>query len=220
MAMEKRAHARVASVVAARVVMGREEVEYPVRDISRGGVFLNAKSAFAPVGGKVQLRLALAGWVRPVTLHAQVTRVAMNTVTHAAATGIGLKFQFESPTQSAAVLDLIDRSMDGPGTEKRAWPRVQVLINATLRGRSELRVQLRDLCEGGAGMIVPEPVGSGDEVTLELARLGKSVLAIKGWIAACDPLPNRGHRAGMKFAALSRDQRAEVLEFLKAQYRK
>lgn len=223
MAIEKRAHARVAALVNARVVNGLSETEFQVRDISRGGIFLHAKEPLAPLGGHVQLKLALTAGIRPITVKAEVARLAMNARTaEDGATGVGLRFLFEGADHSSQVIDLMDRAMLGPGTERRAFPRVYVLLNVLFRTRTERRCVLRDLSEGGAGVWIEQPAALDEEVTLELTRVGQPPLRLDGWIASCDKLRDEPviHRAGVRFARIAPQLRQELLDFLKQQYRR
>lgn len=215
MAIEKRAHARVAALINARVVSGTSETEFPVRDISKGGIFLSAPNSLAAVGGRVQLKLALTAGIRPIMVSAEVARLAHGG-------GVGLRFLYESPQQTAQVLELIDRSMLGPGTDRRAFPRVYVLLNVVFRTRTDTRVVLRDLSEGGAGVWLERPAPMNEEVTIELSRIGRPDLKLDGWIAACDKIEGEPalYRAGIRFGRLSPQTRQELLDFLKQQYRR
>lgn len=217
--MEKRAHARVAALVNARVVVGGNEVELPARDISRAGIFLQTKDPVAPIGGRVSLKLALMAGIRPITVNAEIARVATGSMT-----GHGLRFVFEDErAQQAQVLDLIDRAMLGPGIDKRAWPRVYALIPVVCRTSVEIKAVLRDLCEGGAGLYVQAPVKVNEALTLEIPRsLGQAGMTLEGYACTAEesPAEHGVWRVGVRFTRLAPATRALLLEYLKQQYRR
>ncbi|MFL5321599.1 MAG: PilZ domain-containing protein [Myxococcaceae bacterium] len=222
MALEKRAHARVAALINARVVDAAGETEFPVRDISKGGIFVTAKQPLAPLGGRVQLKLALTAGIRPIMVSAEVARLANVGPDHAKTMGTGLRFLFESDAQQAQIIELMDRSMLGPGTDRRAFPRVYVLLNVLFRTRTEKRTVLRDLSEGGAGLWLENEAQVNEEVSLELARTGHPVLKLDGWVASCEKIAGEPslYRAGVRFSRLTPQLRQELIEFLKQQYRR
>lgn len=219
MSMEKRAHARVAALINARVLSAGSENEIPARDISRAGIFLHTKEPLGPIGGRVSLKLALMAGIRPITVNAEIARIASGAMS-----GYGLRFVFENePAQRAQVIDLIDRAMLGPGIDKRAWPRVYQLVPVICRTRVEIKGVLRDLCEGGAGLYIQAPVNVNDEVTIEIARsLHNPAMALEGYVCAAEPSPVERdvYRVGVRFTRLSPTIRAQLLEFLKQQYRR
>lgn len=219
MSMEKRAHARVAALINARVLSGSTETELPARDISKAGIFLQTKEKLGPVGGRVSLKLALMAGIRPIVVNAEIARIASGAMT-----GYGLRFVFEDEAaQTAQVVDLIDRAMLGPGIDKRAWPRVYQLVPVTVRAKVEIMGVLRDLCEGGAGLYVQSPLAVNDELTIDIARsVTNPAITLTGYVCAAEPSPIERDvfRVGVRFTRLSPTIRTQLLEFLKQQYRR
>lgn len=219
MSMEKRRHARVAALVNARVLAGGTETEIPARDISRAGIFLQTKAPLGPIGGRVTLKLALMAGIRPITVNAEIARVSTGSMT-----GTGLRFVFEDEkVQQTQVLELIDRAMLGPGIDKRAWPRVYALVPIICRTKVEIKGVLRDLCEGGAGLWIQGQVAVNEEMTLEIPRsVGQAGMTLDGYVCTADasPVERDVYRVGVRFSRLTPTIRAQLLEFLKQQYRR
>ena len=224
---ERRAHARIAVPLDARLVINGQEHVLMVREISQGGVFLYSKTELLPQGGRTKVRLALTAGIKPVTLTALVTRLSH---WEGELLGLGLHFVDVSQTQQLALLDLLDRAMQGPGTLPRAFPRVSYLLDVKCTSKTELGALLRDIGEGGAGLEVDRALSKDEEVVVEVNRAGHAPLRLHGYVVSCDvmdeiatspgPKALPRFRAGLRFQKLSPELRHELIVFLRELYRR
>ena len=99
---DRRAHARVAVPISARLVLGRSEVDHSVRDISRRGIFLYTRHPPVPVGGVVTLKLAITPGIRPLTVSGRVVRiVADRSAGDRRPLGVAVHFLYGGPAPTA-----------------------------------------------------------------------------------------------------------------------
>ncbi len=222
MAKERRAHARIAVPLSARLVVGGEEVEYAVRDVSRGGIFLYTPEPPGKVGATFNLKLALTAGIKPLTLQTKIIRVVSEPREKGVAVvGIALSFLKMTAEQESALVDLLDRAMLGPGTNSRAYPRVYHLLEVVCRTKSEFRVVLQDIGEGGLGLFVDRAFPINEEVTVEVSKNGNSPLKLQGWVVSSEAVEGEVNRfrLGVRFARLSPEGRKELQSFIKRLYR-
>lgn len=218
---ERRANARVAIPLDARLRIHGEEHALVVREISRTGIYLFVEKPIVKVGDKVELELAIIARIRPLVVNAQVLRI--NKTAGGDISGIGLKFMDMSKQQKETLLELIDRGMQGPGTRTRAYPRVSQFLEIKDASKTQLGVVLRDIGEGGAGLEVNAPVRIGEEVVLQLAFEGLPKLQLSGYVVTCAEAPGSGgnvYQAGVRFGRLDAELRQTLVKFLKALYRR
>lgn len=223
MAQEKRAHARIAVPVSARLVDGSRELELAVRDISRGGIFLYTKNPPGKVGKVVTLKLAITAGLKPVVISAEITRIVMDTAERGGGVlGMGLQFVRLNEERERQLIDLLDRAMLGPGTNSRAYPRVYHLLDVVCRSTVELRALLRDIGEGGVGLTVDRPLTLDEPVSIEISRTGETALRLDGWVVSQEKLPDESgrYRAGIRFARLAPEMRQKLNDWMKRLYRK
>jgi len=221
MSRDRRAHARVAVPLNVRVVLGPKEIELPVRDISRRGVFLYTSEPPATVGAHLTLKLAMTAGIKPLTLHAQVIRIVMDTEPLARVLGMALRFLDLDANLEKQLVELMDRAMLGRGTKMRAFPRVYHLVEVACKTRRGMRGWLRDIGEGGIGMTVDDKIAVNEEMSLEIQRPGEEALRLTGWAVSAEPLEgNPAHtRVGLRFARLEPKVREQLQAYLKKLYR-
>lgn len=219
--MEKRSHARVAVAVNARLVVRGEEIEFSVRDVSQGGIFLYTKNPPGRVGDVFLLKLALTAGIKTAMVRAEIVRVVMDTDDRSdEILGIGLHYVDVTAEQEQALTDMLDRAMLGAGTMSRAFPRVYYLLDVGCRTTSELKAIMRDIGEGGVGLTVDRRMEVNEEVEVEITRSGETALKLPGWVVSCEPVSSKAleFRVGVRFARLG-PARAELNAFIQKLYR-
>lgn len=111
-AVEKRAHPRFAFVAEVRIEPGAEARIFSARNISVGGLFVEADPAAFPglkVGAHVELRIQTRELLGDdVVCRAQITRIDQGNVAGRAA-GFGLRFFRMDMANTMRVAKLIDR---------------------------------------------------------------------------------------------------------------
>jgi hypothetical protein len=203
-----------------RVVQGTHEFDAPIRDISRRGIFLYVKDPPGRVGTILTLKLSLTAGIRPLTIRAQIVRVVREPPARGGGVlGIGLHFHQMTNDQEAQVLGMIERAMLGPGTNKRAFPRVYHLAPVTVWTTEQEKGDLLDIGEGGLGLSLPHEVPMNSDIIVDVAGPGEGSLKLQGWVVSCDRL-DKGFRIGVRFARLSPGLRGELQSFLKRLYLK
>jgi c-di-GMP-binding flagellar brake protein YcgR len=222
MTRERRAHARVAVPINVRVVVGAKEIELPVRDISKRGIFLYTKEPPAMVGAPLTLKLAMTAGIKPLTIHAKVVRIVMEADIGLTTTlGMALRFVDLDVAGEKSLMDLIDRAMLGNGTKMRAFPRVYHLLEIACKTRRQMRALVRDIGEGGMGMTVDDKISVNEEISLEILRPGEAPLRLTGWAVTAEPITDKpGHtRVGLRFARIPPNIRRDLQAYLKKLYR-
>lgn len=219
-ARERRTQVRLAVPLNARIVTGTQEVEYSVRDVSMSGIYLFAAAAPAPVGSNVTLKLALTAGIKAITVTAEVLRISGDA--KGAVSGVALEFLPVEQAQKAQLLDLLDRAMSGRGTASRAFPRVYPLIEIDCRDVDDFRAVLRDISEGGVGLLVDRKLELNQELELNLQRPPAPPLKVKGWPVSVEAVAEHPgwFRAGIRFSRLAPDVRLELQKLLKGLYRR
>ena len=109
-----------------RVVVGSKEIETPVRDISKRGIFLYTKEPPAVVGAPLTLKLAMTAGIKSLTIQAKVVRIVMEADSGLTATlGMALRFVDLDLAAEKLLMDLIDPAHVGQGhPDARVSPRV------------------------------------------------------------------------------------------------
>ncbi len=180
---DQRAHPRISAPATAWVLHPtRGRFELPVRDVSKGGVFLLCTEAFAAVGQTVELELALPAGGESAPLSAQVVRVVGGS--NGGVVGLGLQFVNLSAGQKNALSAFITRLVAGPGGERRAYPRIAHRISVQCTGRSDVKALVRDLSLGGVSLWLDTPVAIGEGLALSLEREGEPPLQLSGRVLA------------------------------------
>lgn len=219
-ARERRTQVRLAAPLNARIVSAGQEVEFPIRDVSVSGIYLFAKVAPAAVGALVTLKLALTAGIKAITLDAEVVRISSDD--KGGVRGMALEFQHLTSVQHTQLLDLLDRAMAGKGTASRAFPRVYPLLEIRCRDTSEFRAVLRDIGEGGVGLVVDRNLALDTELQISIDRPHAPPIELKGWPVSIEPVADQPgwFRAGVRFSRLSAELRGELQRLLKALYRR
>lgn len=223
MAKEKRAHARVAVPINARLLTGSQETELPVRDVSVGGIYLYTRRPPGGLGTPVRLKLALNAGIKPIVVSGKIVHLEPDPMGDKGdVLGIGVQFDPGGPEQDKALVALLDKAMLGRGTNNRAYPRVAYLLEVTCRSKQELRAVMRDVGEGGMGLTIERGFGKDDEVTVEVGYGGGLPVKLPGWVVSCEPLIRQpgSFRVGVRFGKLSPPVRAQLLKILEALYRR
>lgn len=217
---ERRAHARAAIRISAQMLVAGQETELEARELSRGGVFLYCATPPAIVGSKMAIKLATTAGIRPIALEAQLVRVAHKP--DGGVLGIGLRFVAPSVDQERALLGLIERGMQGAGTNNRAFPRVYSQLGVTIPSRSGASALLQDIGEGGACLWVDLRFSVNDELTIEIPITGDLPLRLGGFVVSSEPVADQAgtSRIGMRFARISAPQRTQLRALLASLCRK
>jgi hypothetical protein len=203
-----------------RVVQGTGEFDAPIRDISRRGLFLYVKDVPGRVGTVLTLKLSLTAGIRPLTIRGQIVRIVREPPGRGGGIlGIGVHFHQMNTEEEKQLLSMIDRAMLGPGTNKRAFPRVYHLAPVTVWTRHEEKGNLLDIGEGGLGLALNHEVKVNDEIIVEVGATEGTSLKLQGWVVSCERL-EKGYRIGVRFARLSPSLRTDLQNYLKKLYLK
>jgi c-di-GMP-binding flagellar brake protein YcgR len=208
----------------ARVVLGKQEKELEVRDVSRSGIFLYCGDPPGQVGTILMMRLALAAGIKPVELKAEIVRVVIDaTDKKGRVLGYGAQFVEVNASAQKELLNLLDRAMLGRGSARRIYPRVYQMIEIRARTKTEMKALLHDIGEGGVGLHLDRPLEKDEEVALEVSR-GKNAPPMKfqARVVACAPTDGSmtSYRVGLRFAPFTPQIRNELQTFLKKMYSK
>lgn len=212
MSIEKRAHARIAAPVSVHAQQQGQEVDYLARDISRGGLFVYTRTP-PEVGTVLSLKIGIAPDVEPLSLRAEVIRIAMDVPERGGGIlGMGLQFVELTAEQQRALEAVLKRARSL--AEKPVGARPRHLLDLTCRSDSELRALIREIGKGLLGMTVDRALPPGQEVTVEVqADAGRSV-KVTGSVASCQPLPEPGRfraRIGFTQPDQAQGQLSELL---------
>jgi c-di-GMP-binding flagellar brake protein YcgR len=215
-ASERRIYRRISAPARAQVVrQDGTRMELPVRDISLGGLFLFARELPAPVGEQITVELHLPASTYVVRLAAEIVR-SVESETPGELLGVGLRFVDPTPEQRAALDGLMLKLLEGPGGERRAYPRISHHVAVRCTSAPGLTAILRDLSHGGAGLWVDRPVPFGTTLSLEVARPGKPPLTLPGIVVAPSPArPGEPYsQVGIRFQSMTPDRQAELDRYL------
>jgi c-di-GMP-binding flagellar brake protein YcgR len=211
---DKRAHPRLSAPVRAFVLSpdGRR-AEYPVRDLSAGGLFIFTTVTSVKVGDRLRLELSPLDRDLPVQLDAQVARLVPPEPERPG--GLGLYFVDVLPAAQTALKALLHHLLHGKGGERRAYPRVAHRVAVECTGAKDVRGVLRDLSLGGAGLFVEAPVALGERVTLRLTAQERTLTLPARVISTRWGLGGEPYdQAGLEFTDLDAAQKAALSEFL------
>ena len=220
---EKRAHARIAAPLSARIVVGARETELAVRDVSISGIFLYTRDPPGPVGTLVSLKLAVTAGIKPIPVQGKIVRIVLDPEGKAGTIlGIGVHFETGSPGQAQSVLELLDRAMLGKGTHNRAFPRICYQLEVTCRTKDEVKALLRDIGEGGVGLTVARAFSKDENIMVEIAAAKGAALRLAGWVVSCESVASKtgSFRIGVRFGRLPPQTRKDLKLFLEALYRR
>lgn len=177
---DKRRFPRITAPAAATMILENGDTYlYPVRDISRGGVFLYAPNAPLPMGTAVTLEIASASGDARVKLGAELIRTVMRP-DRDEMLGMGFEFADLSEEQSASLDAFLSVILRGPGGERRAYPRISHRVDVWCSLNRGLKGLLKDLSEGGAALWLEPPVSEGEPITIEIDAPGKLALKLRG----------------------------------------
>ena len=212
---ELRAHPRISAPARAFLISETKgRVELPVRDVSRGGIFLFTPEGLMQVGEEVQLEVGLPDGSFTLQLWGLVVRQLLAPKGEA---GVGLKFVRLTPEIDERLVDLLRRLIDGGGGKRRAYPRISHRVSVWCTGSKEVRALLKDLSLGGAGLWLDTPLAVEEQVTMQLHRAdGSGTLELKArvvstrWAMDDDPYD----QAGVEFVDLNDSQRNALKEYL------
>lgn len=223
MKSDRRAAARIAVPLHASVAIGAADVQMAVRDVSLTGIFLYTAAPPGTVGTTLKLKLSIAAGIRPVNMTAEIVRIVVaGSGKTQKAVGMGLHFTHMNAEKQKELNDLLDRAMLGPGTAPRAYPRVYTLLHVTCRTPKQVKAVLRDIGEGGVGVIADREVKKDEPVTVEISDGGGLTLSFDGWASSCEHIPDGsgGFRIGVTFGRLTAEQRTALQGYLKKLYSK
>jgi c-di-GMP-binding flagellar brake protein YcgR len=212
--VENRAHPRIAAPVRARVVTGDRRTELPVRDISLGGIFVFTPEQLFPIGEQMLLEIGLPDDRPEVTLTAEVVRTVLGE--KGEVLGVGMHFVEVTSEQRAKLGAMLERLLEGPGGQRRAFARVAHRLEVDCTGVKKARAVLRDLSLGGAGVFTEAPLAVGETITVTLTRPGKAAIELRAvvvstrWAREGEPYDS----AGVKFEPMPDKAKAELREFI------
>jgi hypothetical protein len=212
---DRRVYRRISAPARAQLIQpdgGR--LELPVRDVSVGGIFLFTSVLPAPIGTQVSLEVHLPQSTYVVRLDAEIVRSVEDPP--GKLLGIGLRFADPTPEQRVQLDGLMLRLLEGPGGERRAYPRVSHRVAVRCDAAPSVAVILRDLSHGGAGLWVDAPIPFGSTVSLEISRDTKPPLVVSGLVVA-PPSARPGEpygQVGIRFEGLSPEGQSELDAFL------
>ncbi len=213
---EQRATPRISAPVRACVIgADGARSEVPLRDIGMGGLFVYSPYPLAAVGQTLQFEIGTPDGAYFLQLPAEATR---HTVRPDSNELLGIAFQFPELTseQRARLAELLARLLEGPGGDKRAFPRVSARLEVTLVGAIEVKALLKDLSLGGAGLWVDTPLAVGQALTLRIAPKPGELLALPGKVVATRwPKHDEPYgQAGFQFEPLGDAVRARLRKLL------
>jgi c-di-GMP-binding flagellar brake protein YcgR len=213
---ERRVYRRISAPARAQVIRGDgTRLELPVRDVSLGGIFLFTRELPAPMGEELNVEIHLPSSTYVVRLRAEVVR-SVESDKPGELLGVGLRFVDPTPEQRVALDGLMLKLLEGPGGERRAYPRISHHVAVRCTSAPGLTAILRDLSHGGAGLWVDRPVPFGTTLSLEVSREGKPPLTLPGIVVA--PAPARSgepySQVGIRFQSMTPDRQGELDRFL------
>jgi hypothetical protein len=197
-----------------RVTVDGKEHILRVREISRSGIFLYTADPVGKLGVVLQLRLSIVAGIRPLTVDAQVVRIARDASGNEL--GLALRFLHLDAVQEKAILELIDRAMNGRGTGPRAFPRIS--FQQDVNSSSGDKPVLRDIGEGGAGLQLKRRVDVGSELHLDLDLGAHGPLQVGTVVTSCQEEAGGLFRVGVRFHRLSAEAREKLGHFLRELY--
>lgn len=192
-------------------------IDLPVKELSRSQVFLSTPTLLVEVGAVMTVEIASLDRARSVTLAATVVKAVMAPPEEGSGL-LGLRLQFVdvSPEQEQQLGQLLIGLLEGPGGQRRAYPRISHRMVVSCASSGGSRAVLRNISLGGAGLWSEKPLSLGEEVTLEMARSGKATLAIPATVVDARPVQGDEpyHAAGLRFRELSPEVKGELRAFL------
>lgn len=205
-----RAHPRVCAPARAFVrLLGGKVEELPVRDISRGGLFLHASPGLFEVGQKLELEVELLDQSVRHPFSATVVRVQDGPPE---LSGFGLRFDAPESSAGEAMPALLRGLITGPGGKRRAHPRIAWRVEVSCTGVKQVPAVLRDLSLGGAGLWLKAPLAMEERVVVALNQEGQPPLQLPAKVVSTRWALNEESfdQAGVEFVDLSGDQRAAL----------
>jgi c-di-GMP-binding flagellar brake protein YcgR len=215
-ASERRVYRRICAPARAQLIRDDgNRMELPVRDVSLGGIFLFTRELPAAIGEELSVEIHLPASTYVVRMRAEVVR-SVESETPGELLGVGLRFLEPTPEQRVAMDGLLLKLLEGPGGERRAYPRISHHVVVRCTSAPGLTAILRDLSHGGAGLWVDRPVPFGTTMSLEVSRAGKPPLTLPGIVVAPTPA-KQGEpysQVGIRFQSMTPDRQGELDRFL------
>ncbi len=210
---ELRAHPRIRAPARAFWLAPAGRTELPVRDISLGGLFLQAPPQRLQIGDELWLELSLTDGTQTVQVQAQVVR---EVVAPREECGFGLRFLQVTPAVRTQLEALLRQLLAGPGGERRAYPRISHRITVACTGSREVRALVRDLSLGGAGLWLDTPLAMEERIVMQLHRPSGPPLELNARVVSTRwAMDDEAYdQAGVEFVDLTDVQRAGLREYL------
>lgn len=214
---ERRAHARVAVPLRARIESADWAEDLALRDISKGGAFLYTSKPPVKAGDSVRLAITFPGGREPLGMLGEVARVVEAPASEGGGTlGIGIRFASTDAATAARLDQLLVAAVRGPGGERRATPRIAALLHVECRTDKAMDAIMRDISRGGMGITTDRPLSAGDKVEVHVRPPSGVPLTLGGTVRRVDaPRAGEMYRSvGIQFNHLGEATRAELDRFL------
>jgi hypothetical protein len=192
-------------------------VELPIRELSRQEAFLSTPTLLAPAGDTVSVELSTLERSQTVVLKALVFKAVMAPPEEGSGLlGLRLRFVQMTPELEAQLSQFFHSLLEGPGGQRRAYPRISHRMVVTCEAADNSRAVLRDIGLGGAGIWIEHPLSLGEDVALELTRPGKTPLPLLASVVSfrMAQLGEPYHLAGLRFRELPPQVQEELRTFL------
>ncbi len=216
---ERRAHARVAVPLRAKVEAGGKSIEVALRDISKGGAFLYVDRAPANAGEIVKLTVWFPDETTSIALRAEIVRTVPATPAEGGGIlGVGVRFEAPTRIEVEGLERLLTAVLRGAGGDKRASPRISAFLRVRCRTEEMSDAVMRDIGRGGLAMATDRPLGVGDHVEVQVAAPNSAPTSLRGHVVRAEP-PAPGSLlrvVGVQFDELSDRSRADLEALLDA----
>jgi Tfp pilus assembly protein PilZ len=146
---ERRAKPRIETKVRVRIGGRENESEVYIGNLSKSGIFLETKEAFAKVGEKIQMQIDVPDSNDSIRVTGKVARVSgPNRLTEVP--GLAVQFLKVEARQARLFDRFLDQLMDARGIGSRRYPRARTQVVVELRSKAMTRKVMTDnLSYGG-----------------------------------------------------------------------
>ena len=211
-ASDKRIHVRISTVVPCVVQSGVGLSEGRLLDLSRSGAQLEADLDVAESGEMIMLGLGLPEDTIAVQLKAEVVRKG------AKGEGFwyGLRFSVLEFEARQKLYAFIEHLAGGDGGNRRDKPRFARRLEIELTTKEQLKSVMRDVSEGGIGLVTPVAVVLDEPVRIDVRIPGTTPLTLPGRVAYVHALKEKNFAVGVAFDQLKPETKAMLDQFIKS----
>ncbi len=211
-ASDKRIHVRLSTVVPCVVQSMVGLNEGRLLDLSRSGAQLETDLDIGDKGEVITLGLGLPEDTVAVQLKAEIVRKS----TRGEGFNHGLRFSVLEFDAKQKLYAFIEQVAGGAGGERRGAARFARRLEIELNTKEQLRAVMRDVSEGGIGLVTAVAVVIDEVVRIDVHIPDMRPLTLPGRVSYVHAIKDGQFAVGVSFDSLKPETKAQLDGFLKS----